>query len=237
MTDWEKTAEGAADKTDKELAAGLDKLMAVNTAALFPVPADKAKVDDLIKKIKTATAYNERIAIFKAAGLTLGEGLLKAVKKVMLTLLLGLIAAGWVAAQVSTIPAEPPLSTTTTSLFDFGNFFKALRGGYSFNQHLEKSTVFYTAVQSFHDLAGLEMVTLNAGYDGASKRPVFLIGDRLDNQIPKIWGGKWGKAHVTTASLPTIEFGPYVSGWPIKTGHGYKIDVNYGVVLAIGFPK
>lgn len=121
------------------------------------------------------------------------------------------------------------------TLFDFGGFFSAVRAGYAINQHLEKSAIFYTAVQSYHQ-GDVELVNLDAGYEVLNKRPLLALSARFDNIIPRLWGSDWGKAHITTAKLPTIEFGPFLSGWPIKTANGYKIDVAYGVAVAIGFP-
>lgn len=122
-----------------------------------------------------------------------------------------------------------------TSLFDFGNFLAAARAGYAVDQHMEKSEIFYTAIQSLHDGAGVELVNLDAGYNAGKGRPLLAITARFDNLIPRLWGSDWGRKHITTAKLPTIEFGPFISGWPIKTENGYKLDVSYGVAVAIGF--
>lgn len=121
------------------------------------------------------------------------------------------------------------------TLFDFGSFFSSARAGYAINQHLEKSAIFYTAIQSYHQ-GDIEIVNLNVGYETLNKRPLLSLSARFDNIIPRLWGSDWGKAHISTAQLPTIEFGPYLSGWPVKTLNGYKIDVAYGVALAVGFP-
>jgi len=131
--------------------------------------------------------------------------------------------------------ATVPVKAADTSLFNFGDFFGSMRAGYAINQHLEKSTVLYTPFKSFHNTAGLELLNINIGYDGLQKRPLVAAGLRMDNIDGIVWGGAWGKAHVTTAKLPSFEFGPYISGWPIKTDNGYKMSFFYGVAAAIGF--
>ena len=144
--------------------------------------------------------------------------------KRLITITLALLAVGFVAG----------VANATDTLFDFGGFFSAARAGYAINQHLEKSTIFYTAIQSYHS-GDVELVNVDAGYEALNKRPLLALSARFDNIIPRLWGSDWGKAHISTAKLPTIEFGPYISGWPIKTVNGYKIDISYGVAVAIGF--
>lgn len=226
-TDWNKIAASAAEKTDKELAAGIEKLMGADIGKLFPAPADAAKVRELIQAIRVKTAYNERVAAFKAISATMGADLLKMVKGAMFALVLCLLAGiGQASAQEA--PAK-------TSLFDFGDFFANVRGGYAINQHQQISTVFYTPWKVFHTKADLPLASINLGYDGLQKRPLVAIGLRADNLDSLLWNGKWGKEHVTTAKLPSLEFGPFISLWPVKTDTGYKLDVSYGAALAIGF--
>lgn len=124
-----------------------------------------------------------------------------------------------------------------TSLFNFGDFFQSIRAGYGIDQHGQKSDIYYTAFQRYHNKAGVDFVTLNVGYNGVEQHPVFMTGIRLDNIIPLIWGGSWGQAHVTTAKLPTFEFGPFVSMWPKNADNLWNMDVKYGLGIAIGFPK
>jgi hypothetical protein len=93
MTEWDKVADGAAEQTDKELAAGLEKLANKDITGLFPNPADRDKVAGLIAKIKANTAYNERVAAFKAVAATLGGDALKALRGAILVLLVALICS------------------------------------------------------------------------------------------------------------------------------------------------
>lgn len=232
MQDWKKIANNAGDKVDAELAAGLDRLAKKDLTGLFPVPADKAKVEGLIKAINASSSYNERVAAFKAVAAVLGADALKMLKGAMLALLVCLAFAPAARAQV----VEPPAPVVqTTSLFDFGDFFANVRGGYAINQHQQLSTVFYTPWKVFHTKEKLPLASINLGYDGLQKRPLVAVGLRADNLDSLLWNGKWGKEHVTTAKLPSLEFGPFVSVWPVKTDKGYKLDVSYGAALAIGF--
>lgn len=93
MVDWSKVASESAEKTDKELAAGIEKLMAADIGKLFPAPADAAKVRELIQVVRVKTAYNERAAAFKAVAATLGSDALKVLKAAMMGLLLCLAFA------------------------------------------------------------------------------------------------------------------------------------------------
>jgi hypothetical protein len=120
------------------------------------------------------------------------------------------------------------------TLFDFGGLFSSARAGYAINQDLEKSEIFYTAIQSYHQ-GDIELINLDAGYEALNKCPLLALNVRLDNIIPRLWGSDWGKAHISTAKLPTIEFGPFLSGWPIRTTNGYRIEMSYGISVAIGF--
>jgi hypothetical protein len=145
-----------------------------------------------------------------------------------------LIIAGIIAVFIGIVLALSAMAADT-SLFNWGDLFSNMRGGYAINQHLQRSTVFYTPFKSFHRSDGLELASINVGYDGLQRRPLVAAGLRLDNLDSLLWAGPWGKAHVTTAKLPSFEFGPYISAWPMKTTNGYKIDMYYGFVAAMGF--
>lgn len=150
-------------------------------------------------------------------------------------LLIAMLMAATAPAGAQAIVEPPAPAIQSTSLFDFGDFFANVRGGYAINQHQQLSTVFYTPWKVFHTKANLPLASINLGYDGLQKRPLVAIGLRADNLDSLLWNGKWGKEHVTTAKLPSLEFGPFVSLWPVKTDTGYKLDVSYGAALAIGF--
>lgn len=122
-----------------------------------------------------------------------------------------------------------------TNLFNYGEFFKSMRAGYSVNQHGQSSEILYTALQTFHSKDGIDFLALNIGYEAAMKRPAVTMGVRVDNILPLLWRGEWGRAHVTTAKLPTIEFGPYASFWPKSSSDLWKLDTYYGLNLAVGF--
>lgn len=135
------------------------------------------------------------------------------------------VNAGVVCAQ--TVPS--------TDLFNFGELLHNLRAGYAVDQHGQKTTIFYAAVYDFHNAAKVSLVTLNIGYEGTLKKPSIFLGVRADNLIPMVWGGDWGKVHVTTAKLPTLEFGPWVSVWPKSNEDIWNLAVRVGVGGALGF--
>lgn len=128
-------------------------------------------------------------------------------------------------------------ASAESSLLNFGDFFVKARAGYFVNQHLEKSGIAYSAVQRLHTTAGIELVNFNFGYNSTLKRATFPVGVRADSIIPMLWGGTWGKAHVTTANLPAIEFGPAIVVSPKVVDKKLKLDFQYGVFLAVGFAQ
>lgn len=137
---------------------------------------------------------------------------------------------------LSTLIMLSAVNARCESLFDFGNFFSSVRAGYVINQHGQKSEIFYTAIQVFHNKEKIEYASLNIGYEGLLKRPVVSVGLRADNLFPLVWGtGGWAKDHITTAKLPTFECGPYVSVWPKGDGNLWHMDLWYGLSAAIGF--
>jgi hypothetical protein len=225
MTDWDKAADEAMEKTDAQLAAGLVKLMGLDIDALFPVKADAEKVEAYIEKIKRETVHNERLAAVKAVGVILGEDLAKVVKAAIFTLLLAFICVPAYAQEAEQKP-----------MLDFSAFFRNARLGYSVNQHMERNTVLYAPFKRYSPVNDVELLNCNIGYDMAEKHPIIMLGVRLDNADKLLWNSDWSKKHITSATIPTIEFGPYASAWPRKIAAGkVAVDFWYGVIGAIGF--
>ena len=228
-TDWNKVGKEAAAKVDTDLAAGLEKLGKRDITGLFPDPADKAKVEALQKKINATSSYNERAAAFKAVAATLGADALKMLKGAMLALLICLAFAPAARAQV----VEPP--APSTNLFNFGDFFKSIRIGYAIDQHGAESSIFYTSILTYHTEANIDLVSFNIGYEGVLKRPTTMIGVRLDNIVPLMVSGTWGKKYIKTANLPSFEAGPFISFWPKSSENLWDLEVSYGLAAALGF--
>lgn len=225
MTDWGNEADKAADKTDAQLAAGLVKLLGLDIDALFPAKDDAEKVMAWIEKIKRETVHNERLAAIKAVGVTLGEDIAKVVKAAIFTLLLVLIALPACAQEAEQKP-----------MLDFSAFFRNARLGYAVNQHMERNTVIYAPFKRYSPINDVELLNCNIGYDLRDKHPVVMLGIRLDNADKLLWNSDWSKKHITSATIPTIEFGPYASAWPRKIEAGkVAVDFWYGVIGAIGF--
>src|SRR3990167_1100285 len=223
-TNWDKVGENAADKTDKELAAGIERLITGDIGKLFPVPADAAKVRALCQQIRVKTAYNERVAAFKAISATLGADLLKAVKAAMLGLVICLIP----------LSVKAEISPVQETMLNFGQLFKTIRVGYAIDQHGASASIFYTSILTLHTQGGVDLVSFNIGYEGIEKRPTTMIGIRLDNIIPLAVSGDWGKKHVSTSKLPSFEAGPFISFWPKDSSNLWELSVRYGLGAAIG---
>ena len=216
MTDWDNVAGDAAAQTDKELEAGLNKLMAADISKLFPNPIDREKVNALVKTIRQETNYNKRAAAFKGIMVTIGADLAKAVKAAMLTLaVFFLIGAGRAAAEditVSGVNIKDLVSNTRIGVwlpFEGGKTFKTI----------------YTPLINFHDAAGVEYVVLDVGSAAPGELTqgyAFLgLGVRLDNILAKSMGlSNWIKAHFSAVELPAIEagVGPILYGNKVRFG-------------------
>ncbi len=122
-----------------------------------------------------------------------------------------------------------------SSLFNFGDFFHSIHAGNGRGQHGQKSDVFYTAIITVHNGNAVDLLSFNIGYEGILKRPTLMTGIRMDSIVPLLFNNEWGKKHVTTAKLPTFEFGPFLSAWPNGDGNLWHLTVRYGIGAAIGF--
>lgn len=201
MTDWNNIAGDAAGKTDKELAAGIEKLLSADIGKLFPAPADAAKVRELIQAIRVKTAYNERVAAFKAITATLGGDLLAVVKKAMLCLALVLLAGlGQVQAQL----APEPITA-----IDLNAPLADARIGLAWNHRGEQLGVAYVPLMYWVGGDGQEYATLNLGATDklATGRAGYLVsvGPRIDTLFRKAAGTKFSQKHLRFAVLPPIQ--------------------------------
>ena len=201
MTDWNNVAGGAAGKTDKELAAGIEKLMAADIGKLFPAPADAAKVRELIQAIRVKTAYNERIAAFKAISATLGGDLLAVVKKAMLCLaVVLLVGAGQARAQL--VPEPITAIALNAPLAD-------ARIGLAWNHKGEQLGIAYVPLMYWVGADGQEYATLNLGATDklATGRAGYLVsfGPRIDTLVRKAAGSKFWRGHLRFAILPPLQ--------------------------------
>ena len=71
MGKYDGAAEGAMQDTLKEFAGDIAELKTSNLAKMFPNPADKKLVDELIAKIDKSTSKNELVTACKAIGVQL----------------------------------------------------------------------------------------------------------------------------------------------------------------------
>jgi len=197
MTNWDEEADKAADKADAKLAAGVEKLLGMDLAKAFPNPADAKRVAELVRAIKSKTDKNERVAAFKAIGVTLGMNLFKSVQKAILGLVLIIIAGVSVAnAQVKALDLNNPLADP--------------RAGFSWDGDGGRMGVAYVPIMYWiGEDSGLEYATLNWGasddLSNGKKTMLVTIGPRIDNVFTWLAGGSFAKRHLRFAVLPPVQ--------------------------------
>jgi hypothetical protein len=200
MTDWGKVADNAGDKTDADLAAGLDRLSKRDISGLFPAPEDKAKVEGLIKAINASSSYNERAAAFKAVAATLGGDALKMLKGAMLGLLLCLAFAPAAPAQevapaITAIDLNAPLADA--------------RMGLAWDGAGDQLGVAYIPLIYWVGAEAQEYATLNLGASDklSNGRAGYLVsaGPRLDTLFLRLAGTSFAKKHLRFAILPPLQ--------------------------------
>jgi len=124
--------------------------------------------------------------------------------------------------------------------FDFEKVLKTTRAGFFVNQHMDRFASAYIPIKTFHK-NNVEYLSLGAGYIknvdiGDKDSPLLQLGFRLDNLMNLIDKTDWGKKHIVSAKLPTLEFGPALTTWFEKKNNGnWTIKIYYGVNIAIGF--
>ena len=199
-TDWGKVADNAGDKVDAELAAGLDRLSKKDLTGLFPVPADKAKIDGLIKTINASSSYNERVAAFKAVAAVLGTDALKMLKGAMLALLVCLAFAPAARAQV----AEPAITA-----IDLNAPLADARMGLAWDGAGDQLGVAYVPLVYWVGAEAQEYATLNLGASDklSNGRAGYLVsaGPRIDTLFLKLAGTSFAKKHLRFAILPPLQ--------------------------------
>jgi len=198
-TNWDDVAGDAAAQTDKELEAGLNKLMAADTAKLFPNPIDREKVNALIKTIRQETNYNKRAAAFKGIMVTIGADLAKVVKAAMLTLaVFFLIGAGRAMAQIEPITA-----------IDLSAPLADARMGLAWNGSGKQLGVAYVPLMYWVGSEGQEYATLNLGtsdrLDTGKAGYLVSAGPRIDTLFVKLAGTKFAQKHLRFAILPPLQ--------------------------------
>ena len=195
MTDWDKAADAAEEKTDAQLAKGLEKLVKADLGALCVTPADREQVEKLVNAVKACTSKNEAIAAFKAMSAVVGEKIVHIAKTAMLCFTLCFVAAS-AHAQVSTLDLSNPLADP--------------RAGFAWDGKGGKLGVAYVPVIYWvGEESGVEYATLNWGMsdvlsDGTKKMMVS-VGPRVDNAFLWLAGGKWAKKHLRFAALPPVQ--------------------------------
>lgn len=222
MTEWNNIAKKAAQETDAELEAGLEKLTKRDTGGLMPTPPDQAALDKLISTIKAESRYNERLAAFKACAASLTSDGLKALRKAMLGLLAALALAGAASAQ--------DITTSGINIKDFLDNTRVgvwlpVEGGRTFK------TV-YAPIVWLHGADKTEYLCLDAGAAAPGEitqgYAVVALSIRVDNLLDKVLGiSKWTEGHLSAAKLPSIEVGiaPML----------YQSKVRWGALAAVKF--
>jgi len=199
MTDWDKVAGESAEQTDKELEAGLSKLLTIDTVKLFPNPIDREKVNALIKTIRQETNYNKRVAAFKAISITIGADLAKAVKAAIFTLALFFVfGAGRAVAQV------PPITA-----IDLSAPLSDARLGLAWNGSGKQLGVAYVPLMYWVGSESQEYATLNLGasdkLDTGKAGYLVSAGPRIDTLFVKLAGTNFAKKHLRFAILPPLQ--------------------------------
>lgn len=199
MTDWDKVAGEAAEHTDKELEAGLSKLLTIDTVKLFPNPIDREKVNALIKTIRQETNYNKRVAAFKAISITIGADLAKAVKAAIFTLALFFVfGAGRAMSQV------PPITA-----IDLSAPLADARLGLAWNGSGKQLGVAYVPLMYWVGSESQEYATLNLGasdkLDTGKAGYLVSAGPRIDTLFVKLAGSSFAKKHLRFAILPPLQ--------------------------------
>jgi hypothetical protein len=187
------------EKTEKELSAGIERLITGDIAKLFPNPADAAKVRELCQKIRVKTAYNERVAAFKAISATLGSDLLASVKKAMFPLILMLLVfTGQSRAQ------EAPITA-----IDLNAPLADARIGLAWGGAGEQLGIAYVPLMYWVGAEGQEYATFNLGATDklSTGKAGYLVsaGPRLDVLFRKIAGSKFSQRHLRFALLPPLQ--------------------------------
>ena len=80
MGKYDEEAEAAAQQTDTELADDMKELTALNMD-LFPNPADKEVMEELIREVNKATAHNELVTACQVIAVKLSKEGLAAFKE------------------------------------------------------------------------------------------------------------------------------------------------------------
>lgn len=197
MVNWDEEADKAAEKADAKLSAGVEKLLGMDLAKAFPNPADAKMVGHLVQAIKSKTDKNERVAAFKAIGVTLGVDLFKAVRKLILASVLVVLAgAGMAQAQMKTLDLSNPLADP--------------RAGFSWDGAGGRFGVAYVPVMYWiGESSGLEYATINWGasdnLENGRKTMLVSIGPRIDNVFTWLAGGSFAKKHLRFAALPPVQ--------------------------------